>query len=68
MEEKRVITNKGVLINRECDTAMATKKGYFPCDKKCDRCLACIEVFEGGRREHVTKQQDYRRKYIEKFI
>lgn len=68
MDRKGIITNKGVLIRRECDESMARKKGYLPCEQKCEKCLACIEIFEGGKREHVTKYREYHREQIGKSI
>lgn len=45
---------KTLVVNRECDKAMAEKKGFLPCNKDCKRCLACIEVNSNGEREHVS--------------
>lgn len=44
----------GRVIKRYCDTAMASKKRYFPCDKNCKICHACIEQLDNGERRHVT--------------
>lgn len=40
------------VVARECDVPMASKKGYFPCDHKCETCLACIEKLDNGDRQH----------------
>lgn len=45
---------KILVISRECDEAMAKKKGFLPCNEDCKRCLACIEVKTSGAREHVN--------------
>ena len=44
--------NKVVVVSRECDVPMASKKGYFPCDHNCKTCLACIETLDNGDRQH----------------
>ena len=45
------------VVRRECDEAMASKKGYLPCDHKCKLCLACIEILESGDRQHVSSRR-----------
>lgn len=42
------------VVRRECDEAMAIKKGFLPCDRKCKTCLACIEILDSGDRQHVN--------------
>lgn len=42
------------IIKRECDIPMARKKGFFPCNKKCEKCHACIETTISGERQHVN--------------
>lgn len=44
----------GRVVRRYCDTAMASKKGYLPCEKNCKGCHACIEQLDNGERRHVT--------------
>lgn len=69
MEQKGVMTNKGILIKRECDEPMARSKRYLPCKQDCGNCICCIETFEGGKREHVTKYREYDREpIVKKFI
>lgn len=45
---------KRIIIKRECDVAMATKKRYFPCAHKCETCICCIEVEDDGDRCHYN--------------
>lgn len=40
------------IVRRECDKAMANKKGLLPCEKKCKTCIAAIEVHADGERNH----------------
>lgn len=42
------------IVKRECDIPMAKKKGLFPCNKKCEKCHACIETTISGERQHVN--------------
>ena len=42
------------IVKRECDTAMADKKGYRPCHKLCRTCHACIETLGNGERRHCV--------------
>ena len=45
------------VVRRYCDTPMAEKKGYKPCDHKCMSCHACVEVLESGDKRHVTRRK-----------
>lgn len=47
----------GKVIRRECDRAMADKKGYTPCNKDCKNCLACIETNADGMRCHTQRKK-----------
>lgn len=47
------------IVRRECDRAMAEKKGYLPCEQKCKTCHACIEVFSSGEKRHFAPTRGY---------
>jgi len=49
--------NKIERIDHYCDTPMAVKKGFFPCNKDCKACTACILIFADGKREHVSRSR-----------
>lgn len=38
------------VLNRECDVAMARKKGYLSCQQQCKTCHACIETTSTEKR------------------
>lgn len=43
-----------IVLDRECDTAMADKKGFLPCEGgvKCFTCIACKEQSTTGEWSH----------------
>lgn len=45
-----------IVVDRECDIAMAIKKGYWPCNQDCKRCICCIETTDLGSREHHSEE------------
>lgn len=53
-ERIELMGEKILVVRRECDKAMAEKKGFFPCNEDCKRCHACIEVKSNGNKEHVS--------------
>ena len=42
---------------RICDEPMARKKGYLPCEKKCDKCLAALQINNEGVKEHTPDRR-----------
>lgn len=46
--------NEERIVKRNCDTAMAEKKGYLPCKKNCRTCHASIETLGTGERRHCV--------------
>lgn len=48
-----------IIKSRECDVAMADKKGLLPCagGVLCFNCVACIEKDTHGNREHHNLNQ-----------
>lgn len=42
------------VVKRECDVAMARKKGYLPCQQQCKNCHACIETLNTDERRHFS--------------
>ena len=41
-------------LKMECDKQMAKRKGYLPCERKCEICHACVITNKHGDREHVN--------------
>lgn len=51
------------LIRRECDEAMAIKRGlYNNCDKDCELCFCCIEIDPEGQKSHADVRRNKARK------
>lgn len=42
------------VVKRDCDEAMARKKGYLPCQHQCHTCHACIETTSSEERRHFS--------------
>ena len=64
-----------IVIGGYCDKQMALRKGLIGpretnlprCEKKCDQCLAYIEIDTNGEKEHVRKdQQEWKKRQKEK--
>lgn len=46
-------TEKPLVVRRKCDKPMAEKLHLFPCNKRCQECVACIEQARDGTSWHV---------------
>ncbi len=54
--EKERTKEEDRVIKRECDVAMARKKGYLPCQEQCKACYACIESTSTERRYCIPRK------------
>lgn len=64
-----------IVMGGYCDKQMALRKGLIGshetnlprCEKKCDQCLAYIEIDTNGEKEHVRKEwQEWKKRQKEK--
>lgn len=50
-------------IRRECDVAMAIKRGlYKNCDHDCELCFCCLEIDPNGQKQHADVRRNRAKK------